>query len=255
MNGSTPPPVPAPLTPGFIPPSRPQALGEDPQDIVPIAGVFNAVESMLRHPRRIMFHLRQPGAGRILLSLLLIALVCSAVYGVVVGTFSKGDQLWAAPLKISVGLLISALICLPSLYIFACLSGAQVRLAEAAGLVIGLIALLSVLLVGFAPVAWVFSESTQSLPAMGALHLAFALIAAGFGLRFLGSGLIHAQAGATGMRVWSIIFVVVLLQMTTALRPILGTADSFLPTEKKFFISHWSDALNEKNHTRATRNP
>lgn len=31
--------------------------------------------------------------------------------------------------------------------------------------------------------------------------------------------------------------------MMTALRPILGTSDAFLPTEKKFFVSHWTDSL------------
>jgi hypothetical protein len=31
--------------------------------------------------------------------------------------------------------------------------------------------------------------------------------------------------------------------MTAALRPIVGTADTFLPQEKKFFLSHWGDCL------------
>jgi len=244
MNESTPPPVPHPTIPDRSwAPSPIRELGEDPQDLLPVHGVLGAAEAMLRHPRRIQYHLRQPHAGRLLLSLLLIAVVCSAVYGLVMGTFSKGDQLWAAPLKISVGLLLSGLICLPSLYIFACLSGAHVRMVEAAGLVIGLIALLSVLLVGFAPVAWVFSESTQSVPAMGTLHLGFGLVAVWFGLRFLTSGLAHAQAGAGGIRVWSFILLIVLLQMTTALRPLLGTATTLLPTEKKFFVSHWVDSF------------
>jgi hypothetical protein len=42
-----------------------------------------------------------------------------------------------------------------------------------------------------------------------------------------------------------VIFVLVVLQMTTALRPILGKADTFLPTENKFFVSHWGDCLNQ----------
>jgi hypothetical protein len=36
------------------------------------------------------------------------------------------------------------------------------------------------------------------------------------------------------------------LQMMTALRPIIGKADTFFPTEKKFFVSHWFDCLNAK---------
>ena len=89
------------------------------------------------------------------------------------------------PVKIAGGLLISALICLPSLYIFTCLSGSQARLAEMFGLVGGLLMLMTILLIGFAPVAWLFSQSTDSVAWMGALHLVFWFIATFFGLRFL----------------------------------------------------------------------
>ena len=42
-----------------------------------------------------------------------------------VGDFSGGTQLWAAPLKIAGGTLLTAAICLPSLYVLACLGGAH----------------------------------------------------------------------------------------------------------------------------------
>ncbi len=203
-----------------------------------------AVEAILRQPRRVMFQLRQTGAGRLTLALLLISVVCSVIYGVVAGTFSGGTQLWAAPAKIALGLLLSALICLPSLYIFACLSGAQVRLVEVAGLVAGQLTLTTILLIGFAPVAWVFSQSTESVAAMGALHLAFGLVAAYFGLRFLDVAFLHLNARANGgLRAWTIIFLLVLLQMTTTLRPIIGTSNTLLPEQKQFFISHWIECL------------
>jgi hypothetical protein len=31
--------------------------------------------------------------------------------------------------------------------------------------------------------------------------------------------------------------------MTTALRPLLAPADTFLPNGKKFFVGHWADTL------------
>jgi hypothetical protein len=43
--------------------------------------------------------------------------------------------------------------------------------------------------------------------------------------------------------VWVAVFVLVCLQMTTALRPIIGTSDHWLPKEKKFFIAHWIENL------------
>jgi hypothetical protein len=176
--------------------------------------------------------------------LLIIAMACSLIYGLVVGTFSGGEQLWAAPVKTAVGLLLSALICLPSLYIFACLSGAQARLVEVAGLVTGQLALTTVLLIGFAPVAWVFSQSTESVAAMGGLHLVFGAIAAYFGLRFLNAAYAHLEPKSSGgLKVWMLIFILVALQMTTALRPLVGQAETFLPTEKRFFVTHWAQCL------------
>ena len=225
-------------------PARAPALGEAPEDREPITSPFGAIESVLRHPRRLLYRLRQPRPGALIGGMLLSALVCSLIYGVVVGSFSNGTQLWAAPVKISLGLLLSAVICVPSLYIFACLGGSQARLVEICGLLAGMLLLLTLLLVGFAPVAWLFSQSTASIAWMGALHLLFWFVATCFGLRLLHSGFSHSQArSAAGLATWIVIFVLVMLQMTTALRPLLGTAPTFFPKEKKFFLAHWGDCL------------
>lgn len=232
-------------SPGAVPsrPGTPRPLGEDPQDRETIPGPLAAIESILRHPRRVLYQLHQPKPGNLIVALLLIAVFCSIIYGVVVGTFSAGTQLWAAPVKIAAGLIISAFICLPSLYIFSCLSGSHARLVEVIGLIVGLLALMTVLLIGFAPVAWVFSQSTDSLAAMGALHLIFWVIAIYFGLRFMCAGFGHLAGNAGGLRVWIVIFLLVMVQMTTALRPIIGTSDSLLQKEKKFFVKHWIEQL------------
>jgi hypothetical protein len=221
-----------------------QALGENPSDLVPIQNPFGAIEAILREPRRVMFHLRQPGAGGLIVSMVFLGVLCGLVYGIVVGTFSGGTQLWAAPLKLIVGLLLTALICLPSLYIFTCLSGSKAKFAEVCGLVAGLLLLMTLLLLGFAPVSWLFSQSTESVALMGALHLVFWIVATFFGLRFLESGFSHFQArSSAGLNAWIIVFLLVALQMTTALRPFVGKSETLLPTEKKFFLSHWGDAL------------
>lgn len=248
MNESAPvPPLMQSLPPDALPPpslNEPRPLGDDPAERAAIANVFTAIEAVLRQPRRLLFQLRQPGGGKLIAAMIVTSLICSLVYGVVAGTFSGGAQLWIAPVKIGLGLLSSAAICLPSLYIFSCLSGSQARLAEVGGLLAGLLLLMTILLIGFAPVAWIFSESTESLAWMGTLHLVFWLVATLFGLRFLKAGFRHANARSqAGINVWIVIFLLVALQMTTALRPILGKADSFLPAQKQFFVSHWVDCM------------
>src|ERR1044071_121478 len=123
---STPPLIPSGAPSGG---PTPLPLGTNPDEAEPIPNFISAIEAILRQPRRVMFQLRQPGAVRLIGAMLTVSLICSLIYGVVAGTFSGGAQLWAAPVKIACGLLISALICLPSLYIFSCLSGSQARLA------------------------------------------------------------------------------------------------------------------------------
>lgn len=238
-----PPQAPLPVVPPLIHGLRP--LGDDPAEREPIPNVIAAIEALLRQPRRLMYQLRQPGAGKLIGGMLFVAIICSAIYGVIIGSFSGGDQWWAAPVKVTCGLLISTVICLPSLYIFTSLSGAQARLVEIFGLVVGLLTLMTILLIGFAPVAWLFSESTNHVAWMGFLHLLFWGISTIFGLRFLQAGFAHAKArSSSGLNTWAVIFILVVLQMTTALRPIIGPTDeTFLPTKKVFFLTHWFNSM------------
>jgi len=109
-------------------------LGDDPAERVPITNVVGAVESILRQPRRLTFQLSQPGAARLIAAMLVASVVCSASYGIVVGSFSGGSQWWAAPVKLSAGLLVSAIICLPSLYTLRRSEWSRAGLREIVGL-------------------------------------------------------------------------------------------------------------------------
>lgn len=229
-----------------VPPIIPIAA-DDIAERAPIPHAIAAIEALLRQPLRLSYQLRQPGAGRLIGQMLLVTVVCSLVYGVVAGTFSGGTQLWAAPAKIAGGLILSAAICLPSLYIFTCLSGSRARFVEVCGLLTGLLMLMTILLIGFAPVAWIFSQSTDSVDWMGGLHLVFWCVATAFGVRFLKQGFSRTEARSqAGVNIWILIFMLVALQMTTALRPIVGKSETFFPVEKKCFIAHWVDCLSEK---------
>ena len=94
MNEQNPvPPQIPPRIPPVATPSCAQQLGDGPAERAAITNVVAAIDAILRHPRRVMFQLRQPGAGKLIAMMLLVSVVCSLIYGVVVGTFSGGDQL------------------------------------------------------------------------------------------------------------------------------------------------------------------
>lgn len=164
------------------------------------------------------------------------------MFGFVIGCFAKHEQLWAAPVKITAGLLFAGLICFPSLYIFSTLAGARVSISQLAACLAGALALAGLLLLGFAPAVWIFAESTDSFGFMGSLGIGAWVIAAVFALRFLKSVVFATGGTQKGpLAIWSGVFLLVTLQMTTSLRPLLGRSDEFLTQEKKFFLQHWGE--------------
>ena len=65
-----------------------------------------------------------------------------------------------------------------------------------------------------------------------------------FALRFLKSVIFTTGGTQKGpLAIWSAVFLLVTLQMTTSLRPILGRSEVLLTQEKKFFLEHWGDTF------------
>ncbi len=241
----------APTPPASPPPPKlPETLS--------LTATFDA---LLKHPAALVERMLGGGdTSRIVRNLLVTAAACLAIFGFVLGTHQGETQFWAAPLKVTGGAFAACLICLPSLYIFSCLTGIDIRLPAVAGLMSSVLCLIALLLLGFTPVVWIFAQSTQSIPFLGFLALAFWAVATLFGL-----GLLTRTATRFGVQskphlfVWFGIFVLVTLQMTTALRPIIGKADTLLPDERKFFLEHWSEELGvataARPTTRSSRQP
>ncbi|MDA0768077.1 MAG: hypothetical protein O3A92_14805 [Verrucomicrobia bacterium] len=232
-----------PNIPG-IPPNQPETSGFEAME----GGttLSNVLHRLLKKPLSLIHHFEH-GEQRNSLTgkLVLIAAICLLVFGLVVGSFSAGTQLWAAPLKIVGGLLFSALICLPSLYIFTCLGGLNAKFRTVAGLLCCMIALAALLLVGFAPVVWLFSASSNSIGFMGFLLTALWLLCVGFGLTLVRrAGKALGMKGSGHLVIWCAVFLLVTLQMPTTLRPIIGKSDRILNLgEKRFFLQYWGEQL------------
>ena len=180
--------------------------------------MINVIEALLKQPGRIL-HACKEGSMRVTLMLILGTVAGLAIFGVLLGTFSGGTQLWAAPLKVVFGALFAMLICLPSLYIFTAMAGIDARFKQIAGTLLAAVTLSALLLLGFAPVVWIFSQSTESVAFMGFLSLAFWTIALYFGLRLLFAAMNRTGLEGKGyLNVWAVIFILVTLQLTTSLR-------------------------------------
>lgn len=232
------------MNPPDIPQDDPSPAEEAELEPIEVTSFHTAIEALLRNPLDLLKVL--PEKQRLILPLLLLAIFSAGVLGLVFGSYSAGTQLWAAPLKVGGGLLLAALICFPSLYIFSCLANSPLRLGGMAAAYLCFLALLGLLLIAFAPILWIFTQSSNSLPFVGFLALVVWLLSF-----LLASGLLRkiTRRGHSAWQVhlWLLIFLTVTLQMSTALRPLLGTSQTFLPQEKKFFLTHWVENVEGKS--------
>lgn len=225
---STPPPVPdADMKTGMLSPVT--ALLKDPQQVAEtIAG--------------------QKGLLWPAIILLAAAMVCHAVFGMAMGLFSGWSVAAMDIIKVPLVAVCSLLICFPSLYVFTCVAGSPLTLLQTFALGCSCLAMIGLLLVGLAPVVWLFAVSTASLPFMVILTLVIWLVTLCFAGRYVGklkaNPVFQRQAG---IKMWFLILAIVTLQMTTCMRPMLSKPENGWWTgEKKFFLSHYGSLFEAK---------
>lgn len=209
-----------------------------PPALSPRSSFPDLVAAALRAPETLRTLLgSESGARHRFAALILCAM---AVVGLLMATFSGGAQLLAVPLKVALGTLVAMLVCLPSLFVFSNLAGSDIGVRQATGSMLLAVAVLALVLVALAPIALVFSLSTNSSVLVGWIHVGFLLVGAWFG----GSALSRvwgaaAEQRSSGASVWMLLFVIVLLQLSTTFRPLIGEYAPLDLADKKVFVEHW----------------
>lgn len=235
---------------GDVSPDLPKADEDVPREeaLEISVSISKSIQSLLKSPGSVAARIGEGGFGTLIRNLIIVSVACCLGYGLIVGSFSGGTQWYASPMKILIGLFLTSLFCLPSLYIFACMSGADINFGRIAVILIAANTLTTILLIGLGPISWVFSQSTNSVFSMGFLHLLFWLVSFGFGMRLLLKLTKHLKPKDMAyLKIWVGIFLITSIQMMTALRPLIGTSEDLFPKEKKFFLKHWIDTAD--SHT------
>lgn len=224
------------------------AFGTEFMPVAPGLTPLNVVDAILKRPASLTYEIVNGSRGRAMAVMAVLAALCMLAYGFIMGTFTGGDQLWAVPVKTMIGSMLAALICLPSLYIISSLAGARQSFVETCGLFLQSLALSGILMVGFMPIAWIFSQSTDTVAFMGGMHVVFWIAATAFGLQLLTRALHFVNKRRMDvLNVWAVVFMVVSLQMCTVMRPLIGAYEKGWVREKKFFLAHWGECLTNKD--------
>jgi len=214
----------------------------------PVPTAKNIVSILLKDPERISETIAgQRSLLRASLMLLFAGVICHVVFGLAIGFFGGWSVAAMDMVKVPLVALCSLLLCFPSLYVFTCVAGSPLTLSQTILLGCSCMAMVGLILVGLAPVAWLFSVSTSNLSFVTLLTFILWLIAIGFASRFVGKLGVHPLFQRQGgIKLWFLILMLVTLQMATCMRPMLTKPESgWWTSEKEFFLSHFTAAINQ----------
>ncbi|MEI6562850.1 MAG: hypothetical protein WCO42_00930 [bacterium] len=208
----------------------------------------NIVTALLKSPEAVVEVIANgKNALRNGLTLLAAAVVFHAIFGLAMGLFGGWPVALMDAVKGPLTALCALTLCYPALYVFACVGGAPLTFARAFVLGASCLAMQGLILVGLAPVAWLFSVSTESLSFVTMLVVCIWGVALSFAVRFIAKLQEHALfSKAAGIKTWLFILALVTLQMATCLRPMLTSPkDGWWTGGKLFFLSHFSSTFDE----------
>lgn len=206
------------------------------------------VAALLKAPAFVAMEIAQErGTLAVGIFFLVTGILFHAIFGFSVGLFSGWHVAVIAAVKASLIALGSLLLCFPSLYVFSSVGGAPLSLRQTFLLGSSSLAMVGILLIGLAPVAWLFAVSTGSLGFVVLLTLIIWLVCMGFAVKYVERIKLHLPVGrAGGISLWFVILILVSFQMTTCLRPILvpskPKAGSNV-TQKQFFLAHFASCF------------
>ncbi len=220
--------------------------------------IIRTIDLLLRKPEGASAALRADG-GVTVSDALLVAVPLAAIYGIGIGIGADIKTALYDGVKLSLILVASAAICLPSFYVFSALAGARFAVVEAARAVSGFILLTSIIWAALAPVTGFFTASVPSGAFLTVLHAVALLLGFAIGGLTLGRALVRPAplSSSTGARqealemlnprsdvarvsrgfyvVWFAVYSVVVCQLFVDFTPFIE-AGPFLRAERVLFL-------------------
>jgi hypothetical protein len=168
-----------------------------------------------------------------------------SLYGLAMGCFAGGNSLWQGALKVPMVLMGTFAVSAPCLYLLLCFAGLMVSGRQVVALLAGVAGLSSVVLLGFAPLAWLFGVSTSSVRFMVLFHTVVWCLSLACGGRLLLESLRGGQRERKSAMAWGVIALIVCAQMATYYRPMLGVTltKNFREPTRTFFLQHFYTSM------------
>lgn len=170
---------------------------------------------------------------RIIGSMTVLCMLLSSIYGLVMGMYNGPLQAIASAIKLPILFLLTATICVPSLYTFNVLLGQRFKFFQTVALMVMTLGTTTILLASLAPIAFFFTITTpENYQFLMLLHVLIFGLCGIYGVRYLyrGSSYIafrmEQPLNNLLLRIWIMIYAVVGMQLGWRLRPFIGSPEN-----------------------------
>lgn len=189
---------------------------------------------------------------RTIAAMSILCALLSSLYGLTMGFYNSPLQAISSAIKLPILFLLTALICIPSLYTFNVLLGQRFRFMQTVALMVTTLATTTILLVSLAPIAFFFTLTTpENYQFLLLLHVIIFSLCGIYGVRYLYRGCsylafrMEQPLNNMLLRIWIMIYAVVGMQLGWRLRPFIGyqgMSFEFLRSDVdgNFYIAVWN---------------
>ncbi|MGB7711272.1 MAG: actin-binding WH2 domain-containing protein [Microcoleus sp.] len=213
---------------------------------------FAVVMYLLRERKQFLEEIREGVKLKSkIFGLLISSTVFFAIYGAILGASSTWMQCLVSAIKLPALYLLTLIICFPTLYFFNVMFGSKRTFEQYLALLMTAMAMISILLFGFAPVSLFFLISSTNYTFFLLLNIAIMAITGFLGISFFYQGMQSlSEEDGEGkeirlniLRFWLGLYAFVGTQLGWTLRPFFGSPgkafELFRNRESNFYLSVW----------------
>lgn len=182
-----------------------------------------------------------------IVSLLISSSIFFAIYGAIMGSFGSFLQILASAIKLPALYLLTMIICLPTLFFFDVINGSKRNFTQYLAIIMAAMAVISVMLFGFAPISLFFRLSINDSLFFKLLNVAILGVTGFIGIHFFYKSIISLTKGDFAdanyhnnvIKAWLVLYAFVGSQLGWTLRPFFGDPGEifqlFKPIESNFY--------------------
>jgi len=193
---------------------------------------------------------------RMIAAMVILCGLLSGIYGLTMGLYNGILQAISSAIKLPILFLLTAIICIPSLYTFNVLLGQSFKFLQTVALMVMTLGTTTILLVSLAPIAFFFTLTTpENYQFLLLLHVVIFGLCGVYGVGYLYRGCsylafrMEQPLNKLLLRIWIVIYAVVGMQLGWRLRPFIGSKG--MPFELvrsdvdgNFYIAVWNSFIN-----------